>query len=201
MFSSVNVSRLTRRSILIALTAVMTTVGIGLPGLVRDSSAAASPPAAPWLAGRHAGVGPGRAPAEGDDAGREGRSDGPAAGDDADRPQQRELRRQRIQPAERRLHAEDPDRPARRFGARRRHQQPDRHDRPGRCRQHRLRLGQRVQHRSSSTRSRTRGCTSRWSSASTPCTVSATRGRRRCSRSRSAWARPGIPLPLRPVAR
>ncbi len=50
MFSSVNVSRLTRRSVLIALTAVMATVGIGLPGLVRDSSAAASASAAPWLA-------------------------------------------------------------------------------------------------------------------------------------------------------
>jgi beta-glucosidase len=50
MFSSVNVSRLARRNMLIALTAVMTTVGIGLPGLARDSSAAASSPAAPWMA-------------------------------------------------------------------------------------------------------------------------------------------------------
>jgi beta-glucosidase len=50
MFSSVNVSRLARRNMLIALTAVMTTVGIGLPGLVRDSSAAASSLATPWLA-------------------------------------------------------------------------------------------------------------------------------------------------------
>src|SRR5215470_7780594 len=49
MFKSVNVSRLTRRRILIALAAVVTTVGIALPGLARDSSAAASPPAAPWL--------------------------------------------------------------------------------------------------------------------------------------------------------
>src|SRR5215467_13440216 len=49
MFKSVNVSRLTRRRILIALAAVVTTVGIAVPGLARDSSAAASLPAAPWL--------------------------------------------------------------------------------------------------------------------------------------------------------
>src|SRR5215475_6602363 len=49
MFRSVNVSRLTRRRILIALAAVVTTVGIAVPGLARDSSAAASLPAEPWL--------------------------------------------------------------------------------------------------------------------------------------------------------
>jgi beta-glucosidase len=50
MFSSVNGRRLARRKVLIALAAVVTTVGIGLPGLVRDSAAAATSPASPWLA-------------------------------------------------------------------------------------------------------------------------------------------------------
>ncbi len=49
MFSSLHVRRFTRRQLLIALTAVLLTVGIGLPGIAGDNSAAASSLAAPWL--------------------------------------------------------------------------------------------------------------------------------------------------------
>ena len=88
----------------------------------------------------------------------------------------------------------------RRLGAGRRDRQPAGHHRQGRHRQHRPGLGQRVQHHPVLRDRSTRGCTSRSSSASTRCTASATRGRRRCSRSRSGWARPGTRPPPRPAA-
>ena len=103
---------------------------------------------------------------------------------DTSRPGQRRLQRRQQRPA-----AAEPassnvlDHERHRLDPVRRHRQPDR--------QHRPRLGGARTTRSSTTRSSTRACTSRSSTASTPCTASATRPTRRCSRSRSAWARPG----------
>ena len=49
MFNSLHVRRLTRRHLVIAMIAVMLTIGIVLPGFVGDPSAAASPASAAWL--------------------------------------------------------------------------------------------------------------------------------------------------------
>jgi beta-glucosidase len=49
MFNQFHIRRLAHRKRLIALIAVVLTVGVGLPGIVGDNSAAASSPGAPWL--------------------------------------------------------------------------------------------------------------------------------------------------------
>jgi beta-glucosidase len=50
MHGSIHVRRFTRRNRLIAMAAVLATVGIGLPSIAGDGLAAASSPGAPWLA-------------------------------------------------------------------------------------------------------------------------------------------------------
>ena len=139
------------------------------------------------------GPGAGQRPARPDDAAGEDRPDGADRAEPGHRHDQRLHQPGRVQPAQPHLRAEDLRGRPRRLDPGRRDRHPDRHHRQGRPGQHRPGLGHRVQHHAELRDRSTRGCTSRSSSASTPCTASATRSRRRCSRSRSGWAPPGIP--------